>query len=170
MSETLPLGVDLCLQDNYFDPGNSPVDGETWHYWLETWLGYLSDYLPLAAGYELSLRLTDDREIQTYNSQYRHKDQPTDVLAFAALEVDLPVDERILETEPLYLGDIIISVETAQQQALTQNHSLARELAWLTAHACLHLLGWDHPDETSLLEMLSLQETLLKTVEMPIHS
>ncbi|MDJ0525079.1 MAG: rRNA maturation RNase YbeY, partial [bacterium] len=47
---------------------------------------------------------------------------------------------------------------------------LARELAWLTAHACLHLLGWDHPDETSLLEMLSLQETLLKTVEMPIHS
>jgi probable rRNA maturation factor len=116
------------------------------------------------------LRLTDDREIRTYNSQYRHKDQPTDVLAFAALEVDFPVDEGILETEPLYLGDIIISVETAQQQALTQNHSLVRELAWLTAHACLHLLGWDHPDETSLLEMLSLQETLLKTVEMPIHS
>ncbi|MFN9675029.1 MAG: rRNA maturation RNase YbeY, partial [Microcystis sp.] len=50
MSETLPLVVDLCLQDNYFDPGNSPVDGETWHYWLETWLGYLSDYLPVAAG------------------------------------------------------------------------------------------------------------------------
>ena len=81
-----------------------------------------------------------------------------------------PQSQEMLASMPLYLGDIIISVETAQQQALTQNHSLARELAWLTAHACLHLLGWDHPDETSLLEMLSLQETLLKTVEMPIHS
>jgi probable rRNA maturation factor len=166
VSESLPLGVDLCLQDNYFDPGNNPVAQETWHYWLETWLSYLSDYLPVAPSYELSLRLTDDREIQTYNSQYRHKDQPTDVLAFAALEVDFPTDESILESEPLYLGDIIISVETAQQQALRQNHPLSRELAWLTAHACLHLLGWDHPDETSLLEMLSLQETLLKTVRI----
>lgn len=166
MNETLPLVVDLCLQDNYFDSGNSPVNQETWHYWLETWLSYLSDYLPVAASYELSLRLTDDREIQAYNSQYRHKDQPTDVLAFAALEVDCPIDEHILETEPLYLGDIIISVETAQQQALGQNHSLCRELAWLAAHACLHLLGWDHPEETSLLEMLSLQETLLKAVRI----
>jgi probable rRNA maturation factor len=97
--------VDLCLQDNYFIPGNSPVDGETWHYWLETWLGYLSDYLPVAAGYELSLRLTDDRRNSgPIIANIATKDQPTDVLAFAALEVDLPVDEGILETEPLYLG------------------------------------------------------------------
>jgi len=69
VSETLPLGVDLCLQDNYFDPGNSPVDGETWHYWLETWLGYLSDYLPVAAGYELSLRLCGDSTTTGFNTK-----------------------------------------------------------------------------------------------------
>jgi probable rRNA maturation factor len=166
VSESFPLTIDLCLQDNYFRQGDGPVDQETYQYWLETWLNYLSDYLPPAVGYELSLRLTDDQEIQTYNSCYRHKDQPTDVLAFAALEVNFPTDDSILEEEPLYLGDIIISVETAKQQALTQNHPLSRELAWLTSHACLHLLGWDHPDETSLLEMLSLQETLLKAVKI----
>lgn len=166
MGESSSLAVNLYLQDNYFPPEDNPVDESTWHHWLETWLRQLADYLPVAIAYELSLRLTDDQEIQTYNSQYRHKDQPTDVLAFAALEVDVPTDDSIFQSEPLYLGDIIISVETARQQAVQQSHSLCRELAWLTAHGCLHLLGWDHPDETSLLEMLSLQEALLQSVQI----
>lgn len=66
--------------------------------------------------------------------------------------------------EPLYLGDMIISVETARRQAQQQNHSLTLELAWLAAHGLLHLLGWDHPDDISLHEMLNRQETLLKIV------
>jgi probable rRNA maturation factor len=64
--------------------------------------------------------------------------------------------------EPLYLGDIIISVETAQKQA--QGHSLAQELAWLAAHALLHFLGWDHPTEAELLTMLQKQSELLQQV------
>jgi probable rRNA maturation factor len=85
------------------------------------------------------------------------------VLAFAALEVNFPqLPEEFSELEPLYLGDIIISVETAQRQSEQQNHSLDKELVWLAAHGFLHLLGWDHPDEESLLKMLAQQEVLLK--------
>jgi probable rRNA maturation factor len=117
------------------------------------------DLSPIQA-YELSLRLTTNAEIQGLNAQYRQKDQPTDVLAFAALEVDSPRLEAI--DEPLYLGDIIISVETAQVQA--QGHTLEQELAWLAAHALLHLLGWDHPTEEELLAMLQKQSWLLRQV------
>jgi probable rRNA maturation factor len=68
----------------------------------------------------------------------------------------------------LYLGDIVISVETAYRQAQQQGHSLQTELAWLATHGLLHLLGWDHPDEESLQGMLYQQETLLKLVNLTI--
>ncbi len=140
----------------------SGIDAETWQVWFQRWLTQLQpDQSPIDA-YELSLRLTDDREIQTLNAQYRQKDQPTDVLAFAALEVDLPAPTAL--EEPLYLGDIVISIETAIGQAQQQGHSLEQELAWLAAHGLLHLLGWDHPDDEQLQQMLQQQATLLQTV------
>lgn len=139
---------------------SSPITEATWKSWFQSWFA-LCPNIPPADAYELSLRLTDDAEIQTLNAQYRGKDQPTDVLAFAALEVAVP---QPVELEPLYLGDIVISVETAGRQAQQQGHSLALELAWLAAHGWLHLLGWDHPDEDRLMNMLSQQETLLASV------
>ncbi len=132
---------------------------ENWQDWFQTWLNDLSGDLPKADGYELTLRLTDDREIQQLNAQYRFKDQPTDVLAFAALENNFPTFES---ADPLYLGDIIISLETAQRQASSHGHSLKEEVAWLTSHGLLHLLGWDHLDQESLEKMLLRQESLLK--------
>ncbi|MFM6201136.1 MAG: rRNA maturation RNase YbeY, partial [Dolichospermum sp.] len=114
-------------------------------------------------------RLTNDTEIQTLNFQYREQDKPTDVLAFASLEANLPQSEEMLMSMPLYLGDIIVSVETAQRQAQQQEHSLSTELAWLTAHGLLHLLGWDHPTEKSLIEMLQQQVILLKNIGMIIN-
>ena len=96
---------------------------------------------------------------------FRHKDQPTDVLSFAALEVDCP---QLPDEEPLYLGDIIISVETAARQAVVQGHSLTVELSWLAAHGLLHLLGWDHPDEDSLVEMLTQQEEMLHSIGLAV--
>jgi probable rRNA maturation factor len=65
---------------------------------------------------------------------------------------------------------MIISVETAQRQATQLGHSLEQELAWLAAHALLHLLGWDHPDEASLTRMLKQQQFLLHTVGLSIDS
>jgi probable rRNA maturation factor len=69
---------------------------------------------------------------------------------------------------PLYLGDIVISIDTAQQQAQKQGHTLLTELAWLASHGLLHLLGWDHPDEESLERMLKQQVKLLKSVGISI--
>lgn len=70
--------------------------------------------------------------------------------------------------EPLELGDIVISVETAARQAGEHGHDLARELLFLASHGLLHLLGWDHPDEASLAAMLARQEALLASVPTPL--
>jgi probable rRNA maturation factor len=140
------------------------LEAIAWETWLNQWLTELQEFLPQAPGYEMTLRFTDDAEIHQLNHQYRQKDQPTDVLSFAALEDDLGMDYP--ETEPLYLGDVIVSVETAQRQAIARDHSLKIELGWLVSHGLLHLLGWDHPDEESLEEMLNRQAVLLRNVQL----
>ncbi len=149
------MNIELIVQDLY-EP--SIVTESTWVTWFDTWLATPELPLPPATSYELSLRLTTDAEVQALNAQFRQKDQPTDVLSFAAMEVDFPD----VELEGLlYLGDIIISVDTASKQAIEHGYSLTRELAWLASHGLLHLLGWDHPDEPSLMAMLDRQETFL---------
>lgn len=138
------------------------ISTETWIGWFRCWLETLKPSISLTQAYELSLRLTNDQEIQLFNAQYRQQDHPTDVLAFAALEVNYP--QPALASLPVYLGDIVISVDTALRQAREHQNSLERELAWLAAHGLLHLLGWDHPDEASLVQMLDQQNVLLKTI------
>ncbi|MEL6899490.1 MAG: rRNA maturation RNase YbeY [Cyanobacteria bacterium J06606_4] len=135
-----------------------------YQHWIQTWMRSLAPQLSPLNTYEVSLRLTDDAEIQQLNTDYRQRETPTDVLSFAALETPMPGMETMLLQQPLYLGDIIISVETARRQAKSAQHSLAQELAWLTAHGLLHLLGWDHPDEASLTKMLDQQDRLLKLI------
>lgn len=166
------MQVEVSVQDVFHESTSAPIALETWEAWFERWLMTLaptdSDGDPLHPHhvYELSLRLTDDGEIHTLNRDFRQKDQPTDVLSFAALEVDAP---ELPEEEPLYLGDIIISVETAERQAVSQGHPLKVELAWLAAHGLLHLLGWDHPDDESLERMLNQQQTLLRMVDLSVE-
>ncbi|MBF2001039.1 MAG: rRNA maturation RNase YbeY [Synechococcales cyanobacterium M58_A2018_015] len=171
------LQVDLAVQDHFWsrdsscfvagqEPPGNPISDDTWRHWFQIWLTALQSDLPPRETYELSLRFTDDAEIRRLNAQYRQKDQPTDVLAFAALEVEYP--KVAFSGDPLYLGDIVISIETAQRQAQQQAHSLQQELAWLAAHALLHLLGWDHPDQVSLVRMVEKQAVLLQTVGIPI--
>jgi probable rRNA maturation factor len=185
------IQVELCLQNCYLPTeiasqllGANPPDSSTadsaieaevaaitpehWETWFQRWLEQLQPNLSPIQAYELSLRLTNDRDIQPLNAQYRQQDKPTDVLAFAALEVDYPQSEE-LHALPLYLGDIIISVETASKQAIVQGHTLTTELMWLASHGLLHLLGWDHPDEDSLTEMLIQQKALLSTVGVSLR-
>lgn len=135
-----------------------------WSDWFQLWLNQLNLTAELAPDCELSLRLTSDRQIQLLNQQYRCLAQPTDVLAFAATEVEIPLPSEL--AEPLYLGDVIVSLDTAQRQAQEQNHSLQVELAWLASHGLLHLLGWDHPDETSLAQMLNQQGQLIQLLNL----
>jgi len=87
---------------------------------------------------ELSVVLTDDDEIHELNRDYRGKDRPTDVLAFALSE-----GEASEFAGPL-LGDVVISVPTARKQATRRKRELEDELRMLLAHGLLHLVGWDH--------------------------
>jgi probable rRNA maturation factor len=176
--------VEVCVQE-YSEAGNTEsyeelvnssrethcsIPSEVWELWFQKWLEALQPDLSPIQAYELSLRLTDDREIQSLNYQYRQQNKPTDVLAFAALETVGPPTEEMRSALPVYLGDIVISIDTAQRQAQSQEHSLETELAWLAAHGLLHLLGWDHPDDVSLAQMLSQQQALLQTVGLRIEN
>lgn len=144
-------------------PAAETIETLPWSEWCYRWSTLLTSQLPEAIAYELGLRLTDDSGIHQLNHQYRHQDKPTDVLAFAALENEAPPLPPEIQ-EPLYLGDIIVSLDTAQRQAQEQNHDLKLELTWLVAHGFLHLLGWDHPDDDSLGAMLHQQKILLNAI------
>ena len=108
---------------------------------------------------EVSVVLADDEYIHQLNHQYRGKDCPTDVLSFALNEGEEP--EIIDGPEVVLLGDIIISLETAARQAEEYGHSLERELAYLTVHGILHLLGYDHMIEDEKKEMRQEEEHIL---------
>lgn len=110
---------------------------------------------------EVSVTFVDDLEIQELNKNYRGKDQATDVLSFPmyeAEETQIIVDD---EEEDLMLGDIIISVPSAREQALEYGHSFERELGFLMVHGFLHLLGYDHESEEMEKEMFTKQEDIL---------
>ena len=100
---------------------------------------------------EVSVTLTNNAYIHTLNKEYRNLDRPTDVLSFVLNESDEPE----IEGSPVAnaLGDIIISVERAEEQAAEYGHSLRREVAFLTVHGMLHLLGYDHMEEEEREEM-----------------
>lgn len=97
-------------------------------------------------GREVSVLLTDDKEIQELNLSFRHQDKPTDVLAFAMDEAEGG------DLDPS-LGDVVISVQRAEAQAASRKVSLDAELELLAVHGTLHLLGYDHAqaDEAKLM-------------------
>jgi len=90
-------------------------------------------------GREVSLLLTDDREIHQLNLAYRGVDKPTDVLAFALDEAE----DGAIDTS---LGDVVVSVERARSQASSRGVTLDAELELLVVHGTLHLLGYDHDE------------------------
>lgn len=106
---------------------------------------------------DFSVFLTTDRTIRRYNCRFRGKDEPTDVLSFPAQD-SLPAG-----VDKPYLGDMMISVETAYRQALKRNHSLEREICTLMIHGWLHLLGLDHELDQGQMRRkeLRLQRELL---------
>jgi len=123
---------------------------------------------------EVALTFVDDENIHELNRTYRGIDRPTDVLSFAMqeslddeLEIVYEVDDDDadqLDAMTDVLGDIIISVERAQQQSEDYGHSLNREIGFLFVHGFLHLLGYDHQDEASEAEMMGKQEAALSQV------
>ena len=109
---------------------------------------------------EVSVTLTDNAYIHQLNRQYRQIDRPTDVLSFALNESVEPDIENGPDID--VLGDIILSVERAREQAADYGHSLRREIAFLTVHGMLHLLGYDHMEEADRLDMEKEQRYVME--------
>ncbi len=109
--------------------------------------------------YEISVTFVDDTEIQVLNKEYRGIDKSTDVLSFPMGE-----DESFDTPFTPLLGDIVISAETAQRQSVEFGHSFDREIAYLTAHSMLHLIGYDHIDEEDKKTMREKEKLVMKNL------
>lgn len=101
---------------------------------------------------QVSVTIVDNDEIKEINKEHRGIDKPTDVLSFPMLEFDeegnaIDCDFDMFEDGKVLLGDIVISAERANEQAKEFGHSFIREMAFLTVHSMLHLLGYDHVDD-----------------------
>ncbi len=116
---------------------------------------------------EVSLLLTDDQEIQKLNKKYRNIDAPTDVLSFSQIDASKCSLHPLCNDEYL-LGDIVISVETAQRQADELGHSLLHEINLLLIHGFLHLIGYDHYSKNKTDQMKELEANIMINVLIEI--
>jgi len=117
--------------------------------------------LKLEKKYSLSIIFVDDQMIKVINRDYRQLDKATDVISFAALDNAQSFE---LEQAEIELGDIFISIEAIERQALEYQHSIQREASFLFTHGLLHLLGYDHQKKADEDVMFSLQDTILNDI------
>ena len=137
MIETMGQAAEICLRHEGIDP----------------------------EGVEISLSFVTAEEIHELNRQYRGVDSVTDVLSFPLLE-DLnelydTEEGSSEEDEPVALGDVVICLERAEEQAEEFGHSKEREIVYLFTHSVLHLLGYDHMEEEEKQEMRSREEEVM---------
>lgn len=123
---------------------------------------------------EINVLVTDDATIHAINRQTREVDRPTDVLSFPMFNYEpghFPEDvsgDVDPETGLLPLGDMVLSLERAAEQAKEYGHSLKREAGYLTIHSVLHLLGYDHLDEGPMKrQMRAREEAILADIVLP---
>ncbi len=112
---------------------------------------------------EVSVAMVDKKEIQALNNLHRNKNSVTDVLSFIQYD-----DEGFVayEDEAVFIGDIVICYQVALEQAQQYGHSLERELAYLTCHSCLHLLGYDHMTAEDKAEMRAREKIIMQKMEL----
>ena len=137
MIETMGQAAEICLRHEGIDP----------------------------EGVEISLSFVTAEEIHELNRQYRGVDSVTDVLSFPLLE-DLnelydTEEGSSEEDEPVALGDVVICLERAEEQAEEFGHSREREIVYLFTHSVLHLLGYDHMEEEEKQEMRKAEEEVM---------
>ncbi|MDO5388319.1 MAG: rRNA maturation RNase YbeY [Clostridia bacterium] len=113
---------------------------------------------------EISVTIVNDNEIHSINLKHRGIDRPTDVLSFPL--IDFTKDSLPSDNSKIYLGDIVISIETAVRQAKEYGHSINREIGFLTAHSMLHLLGYDHMTKEEEEIMFKKQEEILNRLDL----
>ena len=113
---------------------------------------------------EVNILLTDNESIREINNEQRNIDSATDVLSFPYLmteDGELLVSEEDYYDGYLQIGDIVISLERAQEQSIDFGHSYEREVGFLTCHSVLHLLGYDHEEDSEREVMRQKEEAVL---------
>lgn len=114
----------------------------------------------LGDNYEVSITFVDREEIQRLNKEFRNIDRQTDVLSF-------PLDDDMnLPGEDIMLGDIVICMDVAKDQAREFGHSLRREIMYLTCHSTLHLLGYDHMEEDDKRKMRAREKEIMRNLRV----
>ncbi len=116
---------------------------------------------------EISVTFVDNDEIRKLNAQYRNKDVETDVLSFP-MGSDGEYDTN-MDTGAKILGDVVLSVEKAMEQAELYGHSFEREAGYLTVHSVLHLLGYDHMEPLDKVHMREKEETVMQQLGLGIR-
>ena len=112
-------------------------------------------------------KVVNDEEIHEINKQFRNIDRPTDVLSFPQLTFEEGEEADVNENGEIVLGDIIISVDKAKEQAGEFGHSMKREMAFLAVHSMLHLMGYDHMEKDEEEEMFRRQKEILLNAGIP---
>ncbi|SNX55248.1 rRNA maturation RNase YbeY [Thermoanaerobacterium sp. RBIITD] len=121
---------------------------------------------------EVSVSFVDNEEIHKLNKYYRNVDSETDVLSFPLVEFEEIYSDIDVEGQeddlsgPEPIGDIVISLEKARQQAMEYGHSFLREVAYLTAHSMFHLMGYDHEKEEDKKIMREKEEEVMKRLNL----
>ena len=116
----------------------------------------------------IDIVLTNPKNIQKINKQYRNIDKPTDVLSFPMFEkqeLDLKIKNNIFLHEDV-LGDIVISIEQVEKQASEYGHSFEREFSYMLVHGFYHLMGYDHIKEEDKAKMRPKEEKILEKLEI----
>jgi probable rRNA maturation factor len=118
---------------------------------------------------EVSVTFTDNDGIQELNRKFRQIDKPTDVLSFPLFDFEGECEEPPIDEMISNLGDIVISLERAAAQAEEFGHSFKREVAFLTVHSMLHLLGYDHEkSEEEDKEMRAKQTEIMRIMGLEV--
>ncbi|RXR29786.1 rRNA maturation RNase YbeY [Sphingobium fluviale] len=113
---------------------------------------------------ELSIRLTDDAEVQSLNAAYRHKDAPTNVLSFPMVQQDLLETLSNSDDGEVLLGDIVLARETCAREAEEKTIAFTDHASHLIVHGALHLLGYDHMEEHEADEMEAIEVRALASL------
>lgn len=123
----------------------------------------------------MSLSFVSAEEIKALNNQYRGVDDVTDVLSFPSIDnperkvldvSSFTADSLYPESGKLNIGDVIICLDRAKEQAAEYGHSLKRELCFLSLHGLLHLLGYDHMEQQDEQQMFALQDEILNKMRI----
>ncbi|GFZ81379.1 hypothetical protein GCM10011403_25780 [Pseudohongiella nitratireducens] len=137
-------------------------DADTIAAWCQTALLAAGNLKPVADNAEISVRIVSEAESAELNSQYRNKANPTNVLSFPS---DLPASvATLLDTLPL--GDLVICQAVVSREAGEQNKSLSDHWAHMVIHGVLHLLGFDHQNDSDAEQMENLEIDILKSLNI----